>query len=91
MPTAPMWAGARLAAVGTAEGLGASMTVLYGPVGAATQLARYVRCTFESGNASRSDRQKYRGSIPFSQRGTLLEKAKQNQNLILAKGAQGRC
>jgi hypothetical protein len=30
------------------------------------------------------------GSIPFSCGGTLLEKAKQNQNLILAKGAQGR-
>jgi hypothetical protein len=35
-------------------------------------------------------RQKQWGSIPFSQRGTLLEKAEQNQNLILAKGAQGR-
>ena len=60
---------ARLAAVGTAEGLGASMRLLYGPVGAATQLARYVRCTFESGHASRSDRQKQLGSIPFSWRG----------------------
>jgi hypothetical protein len=31
MPTAPMWTGARLAAVGIAEGLGASMVLLYGP------------------------------------------------------------
>jgi hypothetical protein len=29
MPTAPMWIGARLAAVGIAEGLGASMTPVY--------------------------------------------------------------
>jgi hypothetical protein len=39
MPTAPIWIGARLAAVGIAEGLGTSMTLLYGRVGAATQLA----------------------------------------------------
>ena len=43
MPTAPMWTGARLAAVGIAEGLGVSMTLLYARVRAATQLARYVR------------------------------------------------
>jgi hypothetical protein len=30
MPTAPIRTGARLAAVGIAEGLGASMTLLYG-------------------------------------------------------------
>src|SRR5665811_925571 len=30
MPTAPIWTGARLAAVGIAEGLGASMAPLYG-------------------------------------------------------------
>src|ERR1700756_954749 len=38
MPTAPMWTGARLAAVGIAEGLGASMTLLYG------RLARRHNC-----------------------------------------------
>jgi hypothetical protein len=57
MPTAPMWTGARLAAVGIAEGLGASMTLVYGWVGAATQLARrYFRCT--ESNKPRSERQK---------------------------------
>ena len=35
----------------------------------ATQLGRYVRCTSESGHASRSDPQKQLGSIPFSWRG----------------------
>src|SRR5215472_14020778 len=29
MPTAPMWIGARLAAMGIAEGLGASITLVY--------------------------------------------------------------
>jgi hypothetical protein len=41
-------------------------------------------------SGTQNSRQKRKGSIPFSRRGTLLEKAKQNQNLILAKGAQGR-
>src|SRR6516162_4544591 len=50
MPTAPMWTGARLAAVGIAEGLGVSMTLLYARVRAATQLARYVRFTPNSGH-----------------------------------------
>jgi hypothetical protein len=35
-------------------------------------------------------RQKQLGSIPFSWGGTLSAKTKQNQNLILAEGAQGR-
>jgi hypothetical protein len=34
--------------VGIAEGLGVSMTLLYARVGAATQLARYVRFTPKS-------------------------------------------
>jgi hypothetical protein len=53
-----------------------------------------VRFTSKSGHApsggTQNSRQKRKGSIPFSRRWTFLEKAKQNQNLILAKGAQGR-
>jgi hypothetical protein len=82
-----MWIGARLAAVGIAEGLGASMTLIYARVCAATQLARY---PVHLRNVSRGGRENQLGSIPFSWRGTLSEKTKQNQNLILAEGAQGR-
>ena len=38
----------------------------------------------------KTSQQRYSGSIPFSWCGTLSEKTKQNQNLILAGGAQGR-
>ena len=46
MPTALIWAGAWLAAVGIAEGLGASMTLLYGRVGAATKVSLYSNAYF---------------------------------------------
>src|SRR5262249_54175925 len=88
MPTAAMWIGARLAAVGIAEGFGASMTLLYGRVGAATQLARrYFRCTeSDNGPASgRSNRVRFR----FPGVGLLSEKTKRNQNLICWKVPRG--
>ena len=69
LPTAPMWTGARLAAAGITEGLGASMRLLYARVRTATIGAlRAVHLR----NVSRSGRQNQLGSIPFSWRGTLF-------------------
>jgi hypothetical protein len=41
MPTAPIWIGARLAAVGIAEGLGASMTPVYRAIWRGDTMVRY--------------------------------------------------